>query len=176
MHRRVGQAWRREGSRARGSDKAPTADTHRGQRPCRPQQQAGHMTASNPPTTTTFLLRAGGHPHMALLVDRQHHGMGRGIDIKADHVAQFGGEGRIVGELEAADPVRRQAVGAPDALHRGDADADRLGHGGGSPVRRLAGRRRGGQRHHLVDRLLAERLHPRRPRLVAQQARRRPPP
>ena len=45
---------------------------------------------------------------LALLVDRQHHGMGRRIDIEADDVAQLGHELGIVGELEAAHAVRLQ--------------------------------------------------------------------
>src|SRR5215213_12011301 len=60
---------------------------------------------------------------LALLVDRQHHAMGRRVDVEADDVAQLRHELGIVGELEAADAVRRQAVRPPDALDRGDADA-----------------------------------------------------
>ena len=60
---------------------------------------------------------------LALLVDRQHDGVGRRIDVEPDDVAQLGGELRVVGELELPHPVRLQAVGAPDALHRADADA-----------------------------------------------------
>ena len=40
--------------------------------------------------------------------------MGRRSDIEADHVLDFGGELRVAAELEGAQPVRRQAVGAPD--------------------------------------------------------------
>ena len=58
------------------------------------------------------------------------HGMGRRVDIEADDVLELGHELGIVRELEAADAVRRQAVRLPDALHRGHADAGRLGHGG----------------------------------------------
>ena len=67
--------------------------------------------------------------------------------------------------------MRLKAVRLPDALHRGDADAGRLGHGGSGPVRGLVGRLGRGQGHHLVDDLLAQRLEPRRPGLVAQEAR-----
>jgi hypothetical protein len=61
-------------------------------------------------------------------------------------------------------------VSLPDALHRGQADADRLGHGGGGPVRRLVRRLGCGQGHHLVDHLLTERLDARGPGLVPQKA------
>ena len=77
---------------------------------------------------------------LALLVDRQHDGVRRRIDVEADDVAQLVDELRIVGELELPHPVRLQAVRAPDALHRADADAGRLGHHGGGPVGRLARR------------------------------------
>ena len=64
--------------------------------------------------------------------------------------------------------MRRQAVRLPDALHRGHADAGRLGHGGAGPVGRLVRRLGGGQGHDPVDDLLAERSHPRGTGLVAQ--------
>ena len=51
--------------------------------------------------------------------------MGRRIDIEPDDVAQLGGELRVGGQLELAHPMRLQAMGAPDALHRGDADRRR---------------------------------------------------
>src|SRR5829696_5636888 len=107
---------------------------------------------------------------LALLVDREHHRMGGRIDIEADDVAQLRHELGIVGELEAAYAVRLKAVSLPDALHRGQADADRLGHGGGGPVRRLVRRLGCGQGHRLVDHLLTERLDARGPGLVPQKA------
>jgi hypothetical protein len=67
---------------------------------------------------------------LALLVDREHDGVRRRVDIEPDHVAQLLDELRIVRELELPDPVRLQAVGAPDALDRTGADAGRLGHHG----------------------------------------------
>ena len=52
------------------------------------------MTAKQPDyaNTLTFLLRAGGHPHMGLLVDRQHDGMLGRVDVQADDVLELGGE------------------------------------------------------------------------------------
>ena len=63
---------------------------------------------------------------LALLVDRQHDGMGRRVDIEPDDVAQLVDELRIVGELELPPAVRLQAVRLPDAPHRAGADAGRL--------------------------------------------------
>ena len=68
---------------------------------------------------------------LRLLVDREHDGVGRRVDVQPDDGAQLGGEARVVGELEGAHPVRLQAVRAPDPLHRAGADADRRRHGRG---------------------------------------------
>ena len=61
-------------------------------------------------------------------------GRRRGRRCRAASAANCG----IVGELEGADAVRLQAVRPPDPLHRGDADAGRLGHRAAGPVGRLA--------------------------------------
>src|SRR3954470_1693750 len=42
---------------------------------------------------------------LRLLVNRQHHGMGRRVNVEADDVAQLRHELGIVRELEAADAV-----------------------------------------------------------------------
>ena len=60
---------------------------------------------------------------LALLVDRQHDGVRRRIDIEPDHVAQLVDELRVVGELELPPAVRLQPVRLPDAPHRAGADA-----------------------------------------------------
>ena len=77
---------------------------------------------------------------LRLFVDREDDGMGGRIDIKPDHVAQLVDELRIVGELELLDPVRLEAMRAPDALDGTRADADGFRHHRGSPVGRLDGR------------------------------------
>jgi hypothetical protein len=59
---------------------------------------------------------------------------------------------------------------APDALHRTDADALNLGHGGGGPVRRLAGRISLGGRDDAGCNPGFERWDTRRACLVTQQA------
>ena len=66
--------------------------------------------------------------------------MGRRIDVEPHNVAELLGEMLVVGQLELADPMRLKAMPAPDALHRGDADAGRLGHRRRRPVGHLARR------------------------------------
>src|SRR5499427_1955195 len=39
---------------------------------------------------------------LALFIDRQHHGMGRRIDIKPDNVGQLGGKAPVAQALESA--------------------------------------------------------------------------
>ena len=84
---------------------------------------------------------------LALFVDRQHDGMGGRIDVEADDIAELLGELGVVGELECLHPVRRQAVGLPDALH---ADRRRCrppwpSRGRSSAWSRRAGRRASGR-------------------------------
>jgi hypothetical protein len=93
----------------------------------------------------------------------------RRVDVRADDIAKLGGEVRVVRELELAHAVRLQAVSPPDALHRADADRRGIGHGGGGPVRRLAGWVILRQRDDPFDDLTPERRHARGPRLVAEQ-------
>ncbi len=54
---------------------------------------------------------------LTLFVRRQHDGMFRRIDVKAQDIANLDGELRIVGQLESLYRVRSQAVAAPDAMH-----------------------------------------------------------
>ena len=85
---------------------------------------------------------------LALLVDRQHHRMGRRIDIEPDDVGQLGGKLGVARALEGAQSVRLQFVRPPDALHRAQRDAHRLGHRPAGPMGRLGRRCAAGQRHH----------------------------
>ena len=57
-----GEAWRREGSRARGSVEVPIRGTHRGLRSVPTANEAGHMVASNPPQQTLSITLAGRGP------------------------------------------------------------------------------------------------------------------
>ena len=63
---------------------------------------------------------------LRLFVDRQHDGVGRRVEVEADHIAQFGDDVGIVRELELPHPMGPKPVCAPDALHQADADSGRL--------------------------------------------------
>lgn len=80
------------------------------------------------------------------------------------------GEGLVIGQLEAAPAVRRQAVIMPDLHDRRRRDANRFGHCTDSPMRRLMGGLLQRQRHDLVDQRGCQRRDTGRPGLVAQQA------
>ena len=107
---------------------------------------------------------------LALLVEREHDGVGRRVDVEPDHVLELGDELRVGGQLELPHPVRLETVGAPDALHRADRDADRLRHHGRGPVGRLGGRISQRQGDDPLCHRGPERRNPRGSRLVAQQA------
>ena len=115
-------------------------------------------------------LRAVERLDLALLVDGQHHRVGRRIDVEPDDVADLGREGWVVRELEGADAMRLKPVRAPDALHIGEADAGRLGHGTPCPVGRLAGRLGKRQGDDPLSHLGPERRDARRAGLVAKKA------
>ena len=57
---------------------------------------------------------------LALFVEREHHSVGRRIDIEPNNVGEVGGKARIARALEGAHPVRPELVCPPDALHRFD--------------------------------------------------------
>jgi hypothetical protein len=86
--------------------------------------------------------------YLALFINREHHGMGRRIDIKPDNVGQLGGKAGIARALEGAQAVRLQFVRPPDALYRTQRDAAGLGHRPAGPMGCLVQRFGAGQRHH----------------------------
>jgi hypothetical protein len=55
-------------------------------------------------------LGAAENLNLALLVNREHDGMRRRIDIKPDDIAQLGGELRVGRQLELTHPMRLQPV------------------------------------------------------------------
>ena len=63
-------------------------------------------------------LRAIQRLDLALLVDAQHQGLQRRVQVQPHDVAHLLDEQRIAGELEGLLPVRLQAEGAPDARLR----------------------------------------------------------
>src|SRR6516162_48336 len=77
---------------------------------------------------------------LALLIDRQHQGMLRRIDIEADDILDLGGKFRVARQLEGAHPMRLQTVRRPDPLYAAKTDAGRFGQRPTGPVRRLARR------------------------------------
>ena len=79
--------------------------------------------------------------NLRLLVEGQHHRMGRRIDIEADDLGQFLDESRIVRQLEAAPAMRSQAMRLPDRLDCRNGKPDCLGHRARRPVGGLVRRR-----------------------------------
>jgi hypothetical protein len=103
--------------RARGSDQGPRSRTSSGPAVMN-AASIGRTHGCNPTAQHHFSLAPGGRPHMALLVDGQHHRMARRIHVEADDVFDLLGEGRVGSTLEGAHAVRLQAVLLPDALDR----------------------------------------------------------
>src|SRR5947209_18631840 len=56
--------------------------------------------------------------NLALLIDAEHDGVLGRRDIKPDNIADFDNKVRIRRKLERLDPVRLEAEGTPNALHR----------------------------------------------------------
>ena len=106
---------------------------------------------------------------LALLVDRQHHGVGRRVHVEADDVLDLLGKSGVVGPLEGADTAGLEAMGLPDALHRAKRNAGRLGHRPSGPVGRLAGRFRARQHKYLGHRFHRQRRLARQAGLVPEQ-------
>jgi hypothetical protein len=106
---------------------------------------------------------------LRLLVDRQHDGVARWIELEADEVAQLVDELGVFGKLELALLVGCETMRLPDAPDGAGADCGGLRHHVGGPVGRLA--RRIGMRQcrdALAD-IGTERRNARRRRVVAQQ-------
>src|SRR5947209_6472197 len=74
---------------------------------------------------------------LAFLVEREHHGMRRGIDIEAEDVAELGRKTGVARALEGPQAMRLQVVPPPDALHRAQREPHRLGHRTAGPMGRL---------------------------------------
>ena len=104
--------------------------------------------------------------NLALLIDGQHNGVVRRIDVKSHDVLELGGKLRVSGQLELTHQMRPKTVGTPDPLHRTDADAGRFGHGRAGPVagpRWRFGKRHG---HHTFDHFRAQRRDARWSRFI----------
>ena len=82
---------------------------------------------------------------LRLLVDAQHHGVGRRVEVQADDIVNLLFGVGIRTELERLDPVRLQVMGAPDPVDRAVGDPDLAGQITRAPVRDPGGR--GLERH-----------------------------
>ena len=78
------------------------------------QRQAGLGTVERPCSGQGQAL------DLALLVDREHDRMRGRMQVEADNVLDFLGEGGVPGALEGAPPVRLKVVRLPDALDGGE--------------------------------------------------------
>jgi hypothetical protein len=107
---------------------------------------------------------------LGFLIDRQHHGMRRRVQVETDDVLDLLGESRIGGALEGPQTVRLEAMRRPNALHRTEADAGGLGHRSPGPMDRHARRLGAGCREHPRDGGLGQRCHARASGLVAEKA------
>ena len=106
---------------------------------------------------------------LALLVDAPDQRPIRRGQVEADHVAHLGDEVGVGRELEGRDPVRLQAEGAPDPLHRGGRPAAGPGHKAARAPRRAGGRQaREGPADHRLDPRVADLARRARARPVAQ--------
>ena len=107
---------------------------------------------------------------LRFLIDAEHHGLLRRVQIQPDHVADLRVELGVGGELERLDPPRLQLPLAPDPRHRGERDPQLGAQQPGRPVRHpQMGRRpavvgQGG--HHDVD--LVDLRRPPAARLIVQ--------
>ena len=78
---------------------------------------------------------------MGLLIDAQHHGMVRRVDVQADNVANLLNHQRVGRQLEGLAMVKTQPEGPPDATDGHATEAHRPCKRAGAPVR-SAGRGR----------------------------------
>ena len=75
--------------------------------------------------------------YLRLLIDRQHQRVLGRIYIEADDILNFGGEVRVVRQLEGSYSMRLQAVRRPDPLHTTMTNPSGVRHRPTGPVRRL---------------------------------------
>jgi hypothetical protein len=80
-------------------------------------------------------LRAVQRLDLALLVNAQHHGHQRRVQVQPDDVTHLLDEQWVAGEIEGLLPVRLQPEGAPDSRHSGLRQAGLARHRARAPVR-----------------------------------------
>lgn len=74
--------------------------------------------------------------NLAFLVDGEHQGPIRGIEIEADHVVELLDELFVATDLERPNKMGLEAMLLPDAAHCGFADPVHVGHGPSAPMGR----------------------------------------
>ena len=74
---------------------------------------------------------------LALLVKAECCGVMRRVEVQPDHVAQLLLEGRVIAELEGADQVRLQSVGAPHPVDEAVCRVQMPRHRPARPMRRV---------------------------------------
>ena len=109
--------------------------------------------------------------YLGLLIDAEHYGTVRWIEIEANDLGNLLLKHRVVRDLEALHDVRLQPGISPDAPHARSRDTHRLGHRRAAPVRGVRRCLLHGLRDHLQPDLPGKRRHARGPRLVALEPR-----
>jgi hypothetical protein len=104
--------------------------------------------------------------NLRLLVDAQHDGAIRGIEVETDDVSHLVDQQRVGGQLEALSAVRLKTEGAPDPMHRTAAQAACLRQLACAPVRRVLRLGLECLRHNSLDLRVRDLARRARPRLV----------
>ena len=113
-------------------------------------------------------LRPAQRLDLRLLVHAHHHGVGRRLQVQADHIVDLGLGLRIGRELEGRHPMGLQGMRLPDPVHGAVRDPRRPGHIARRPVRHPAAGWPERQGHDLRALARAHRRRPARLRSVGQ--------
>jgi hypothetical protein len=106
-----------------------------------PRRQAGAQGQQRLGPTQRLDLR--------LLVQTQHHRVGRRMQIQPDHIVNLGFRVGIGREFERRDSMWLQRMSLPDSMHGGVRDPRGPGQVAGGPMRQPRARRLQRQRHNL---------------------------
>ncbi len=107
---------------------------------------------------------------LGLLVNAEHDGAIRRVEVKPDNIGDLLLEQRVVRNLEALHDMRLQTGIGPDAPHARGRDTHRFGHQRAAPVRGIGRRLLHGLCDHPQPCFHGQRRHPRRPRIIALEA------
>jgi hypothetical protein len=106
--------------------------------------------------------------NLRLLINTQNQRLVRRVQIQTDNVAHLFDKQRVFRELEALDPVRLQAEGAPDAADHTLAQPATFGHRTRAPMRRIRGSGFEGQPDHSFNLCVGHLAWRSRPRFIQQ--------